>query len=159
VQHERQPLGRRQRLQHHQQRQPDPLGQQRFLLRVGLVLAADDRVGQVHGRVQRLLAPLPARAQHVQAHPRDHPGQPAAEVVDAAGVGAAEPQPALLDGVVGLGERAEHLVGDRPQPGAVLLEPVGQPVAFVHRSHPSVAVRQSIDGPNPADVTDKEVDV
>ena len=50
------------------------------------------------------------------------------------GVGAAEPQPGLLDGVVGLAQRAEHPVGDRPQVGAVLVESLGQP----GRSRPSV---------------------
>ena len=38
-----------------------------------------------------------------------------------------EPQPRLLHGVVGLGERAEHPVGHGPQVGPVLLEPLGQP--------------------------------
>jgi RimJ/RimL family protein N-acetyltransferase len=46
------------------------------------------------------------------------------EVVDLAGVRAAEPDPHLLDGVVGLAERAEHPVGRRadrarPDPAAV----------------------------------------
>ncbi len=35
---------------------------------------------------------------------------------------AAQPQPGVLHGVVGLGERAEHPVGHRPQPRPVLLE-------------------------------------
>ena len=64
-----------------------------------------------------------ARAQHVEAHPRATTvvSQPP-EVLDVARVGAAEPQPGLLDGVVGLAQRAEHPVGHRPQVGAVLLE-------------------------------------
>ena len=37
VQHERQPLGRGQRVQHHQQRQPDRVGQQRLVLGVAAV--------------------------------------------------------------------------------------------------------------------------
>ena len=40
----------------------------------------------------------------------------------ALGVGAAEPQPRLLHGVVRLAQRAEHAVGDRPQAGSLLLE-------------------------------------
>ena len=69
------------------------------------------------------------------------------------GVGAAEPEPGLLHGVVRLAQRAEHPVGHRPQVGAVGLEPLRQPVVFVHRSHSSVAFRHSSDGRNPADVT------
>ena len=41
--------------------------------------------------------------------------------------------------VVGLGEGAEHPVGDRPQVGAVRLEPLRQPVALVHRRYLPVA--------------------
>jgi hypothetical protein len=130
VEHEGEPLGRRQGVQHHQQRQPDPLGQQRLLLGVAAALGADDRVG--HAQVEGLLAPGPAAAEHVQAHPGHHRGQPAAQVLDPAGVGAAEPQPGLLDGVVGLAERAEHPVGHRPQAGPLLLEPLGQPWPLVH---------------------------
>jgi hypothetical protein len=56
VQHERDPLGGCQGVQHHQQRQADPLGQQRLLLRVhGAVLGTDDRVGEAG--VQGLLTP------------------------------------------------------------------------------------------------------
>ena len=39
----------------------------------------------------------------------------------------------VLDGVVGLGGRAQHPVGHRPQMRPVLLEPLGQPVVVVHR--------------------------
>ena len=61
VQHERHPLGRRQRLQHHQQRQPDRVRQQRLVLRVGPASARRrlDRPSRTL-RVQRLLAPRPA---------------------------------------------------------------------------------------------------
>jgi hypothetical protein len=62
VQHERHPLGGSQRLEHHEQRQTDRVGQQRFLLRVDPVLAAPDRLG--HVRVQGLLSMQLARAQH-----------------------------------------------------------------------------------------------
>ena len=58
VQHERQPLGRGERLQHHQQRQPHRVGQHGLLFGVDTVRVADDRVGHVH--VERLLAPLRA---------------------------------------------------------------------------------------------------
>ena len=48
------------------------------------------------------------------------------------GVGAADPQPGVLDRVVGLGQRAQHPVGHRPQPGPMLLEPLGQPLLIGH---------------------------
>ena len=131
VQHEREPLGRRQRLEHHQQRQSDRVGQQRFLLGVAPGFVADDRVGDVH--VEGLLAPRLAGAQHVQAHPCHHRGQPPGKVLDAAGVGATDAQPGVLNGVIGLAERAEHPVGHRPQTGPVLLETFRQPLAVVHR--------------------------
>ena len=137
--------------QHHQQREPDRVGQQRFVLRVGTVGAAHDRVG--HVRVQRLLAPRAARAQHVQAHPGDDRRQPTAQVLDAAGVGAAQPQPGLLDGVLGLGQRAEHPVGHRPQMRAVRLELRRYEVVLVHRSHSFVAICHSSDRAKVADVT------
>jgi hypothetical protein len=69
-------------------------------------------------------------------------GQPAAQVLHPVGAGSAEPQPGFLHGIVRLARRAEHSVGDGPQMGPVLLEPFGQPVGFVHRSHSSVC-RQS----------------
>ena len=53
-------------------------------------------------------------------------------LLDPAGVGPADPQPGLLDGVVGLGGGAEHAVGDRPQVGPVGLEPLRQPAGLVH---------------------------
>jgi hypothetical protein len=49
-------------------------------------------------------------------------GQPATHVVDVVGVGSAQSQPGFLEGVVGLGDRAEHPVGDRLQVGSVALE-------------------------------------
>ena len=54
-------------------------------------------------------------------------------------VRAAQPQPGLLDGVVGLAQRAEHPVGHRPQVGPVLLEALRQLIALIHRSHSFVA--------------------
>jgi hypothetical protein len=73
-----------------------------------------------------------ARAEHVEADPRHHPRQPAAQVLDAAGVGAAEAKPRLLHGVVRLTHGAEHAVGYRPKMGPMLLEPLRQPVALIH---------------------------
>jgi hypothetical protein len=130
VQHERQPLGRRQRVEHHEQGEADRVGEQCLLLRVGVALAADDRVRHVH--LEWLLAPRLAGAQNVQAHPGDHGRQPAGEVLHLGGVGPVEPQPRLLDRVIGLAERPEHPVRHRAQPRPVLLEPLGQQSALIH---------------------------
>jgi len=113
VQHEREPLGGSQRFENHEQREPDRLGQERLVLGVEVVSAAHDGVG--HVRAQGLLAPGRTRAQYVQAHPGDDRRQPSAQVLDPAGVGAVEPEPNFLDGVVRLGQRAEHPVGHRSQ--------------------------------------------
>ena len=58
------------------------------------------------------------------------------EVLDVARVRAAESQPRVLNRVVGLAQRAEHPVRDRPQVRALLLELLGQPVVLIHRSSP-----------------------
>ncbi|SLH03084.1 Uncharacterised protein [Mycobacteroides abscessus subsp. abscessus] len=101
------------------------------MFRVGGVLAENHRVRQMLGLEGLLVAGL-AGAQHIQADPAHHGGQPAAEIIDIAGIGAGQPQPRLLHGIVGIGERAEHPVGDRPQMGAVLFETVGQVLLIVH---------------------------
>jgi hypothetical protein len=100
------------------------------VLGVEPVRAVDDRFRHVDA--QRLLASRPARAEHVQRDTRDDGRQPAAEVLDLVVVGAAEPQPRFLDGVVRLGERAEHPERHRPQVGPVLLEAAGQQLVVVH---------------------------
>jgi hypothetical protein len=130
VEHEGQALGRAEGVEDDQQGGPDALGQQRLLLGTGGAPVAGPG-GQ--GVVQRLLTPRPPGPQQVEADPGDHGGEPAAEVADAGRVGAAEAQPGLLDGVVGLAAGAEHVVGHGPKVGAVGLEPFGQPVAVVHR--------------------------
>jgi len=53
-------------------------------------------------------------------------------VLDAARVGAAEPEPGFLDGVVRFVQGAEHAVGHGPQVGALLLGSLRQVVALVH---------------------------
>jgi hypothetical protein len=138
VQHEREPLGGRQPLEHDEQGETDRIRKQRLLLGVDPVLGAHDRLG--HVKVQRHLAPRLARAQHTQAHPRDDRREPRPQVLDAAGVGAAEPKPGFLHGVIGFVQRAEHPVGHRPEVIPIGLEPLRQPVALVHRSHSFAAV-------------------
>jgi hypothetical protein len=102
------------------------------MLRVDAVCGVDDRVGQVG--VEWLLASPGAGAEHVERHASHSGDQPGFEIVDLVGVGAAEPDPRLLDGVVGLAGGAQHPVGDGSQPGPVLLESFCQPVALIHRS-------------------------
>jgi len=72
------------------------------VLRVAALGGVDDRVRNVH--VERLLAPGSAGAEYVQRDSCNNRGKPAAKILDLAGVGAAEPQPGVLDGVVGLAE-------------------------------------------------------
>jgi len=139
VQHEREPLGGSERVQHHEQREPDGVGQQRRMLGIRTVRAADDRLGQA----QRFLTPGPARAQHVQAHPADDRRQPPAEVLDTAGTGAAGVEPGFLYRVVRLAQRAEHPVAHRPQVVAVLREPLREQFVLVHGHIPSVGFRHS----------------
>jgi hypothetical protein len=131
VQHEREPLGRRQGLEDDEQRDTDGIGKHRFLFWV-------DGIGRGDGSslVERLLGPCVAGPQHVQADVRDDRRQPAAQIVDVADVGAVHPQPRILHGVVGLGQRPQHAVGDRPQMRTVLLERVA-----VHVAPPPVIFR------------------
>ena len=70
---------------------------------------------------------------------RQDPGndgrQPAAHVLDRTGVGTADLDPSFLDGIVRLGDRAEHPIRDRPEATPFGLESLGQLCLFVHRSH------------------------
>jgi hypothetical protein len=76
VQHERQPFGRRERVEHDEQGQAYRVGEQRLVLGGRAVRAVHDRVGQL--QVHQLLSPRRARAQHVERHARYDGGQPAA---------------------------------------------------------------------------------
>jgi hypothetical protein len=91
-----------------------------------------------------------AGAQHVQAHPADDRGQPSDQVPDGTGVGAAEPQPRFLDGVVGVAQRAEHPVGQRLQVAPVRFELARQELVIAHgRTLPSRPVRALTDRTRP----------
>ena len=59
VEDEGQPLRRRQRLEHDEQRQPDRVGDERLVLGVDAVRAVDDRIGEMVG--ERLLATCDVR--------------------------------------------------------------------------------------------------
>lgn len=112
VENDRQPFCGGERVEHDQQSQADRVRDQRFVLGVDGVDRGDDRVG--HVRADRLLASRGTGAQDVEADPSDDGREPRTQIVHLAGVGAAQTQPGLLDGVVCLAERAEHPVGDRP---------------------------------------------
>ena len=137
VEHEREPLWRRQGVEHDEHRQPHRVGHERLVLGVGAVGAVDDRLGQA--QVERVLAPRLAGAEHVQRHAAHHRRQPRVEALDVLGVGAVVAQPRLLDGVVGLAERAEHAVGHRTHARPPLLELLRLPLSLVHRSRSFVA--------------------
>jgi hypothetical protein len=122
VQHEGEPLGGRQRLQHDQQRDADPVAERGQL---GRVAEVGDRLVLPGQHLPRPL-PGPARAlQLVEADPRDDGRQPGVEVLDRGDVGALEAQPGLLHGVVGVG-RAHELGRDRAQPRPRGLEAAGE---------------------------------
>ena len=84
--------------------------------------AADDGVRQAGRRASS--SRRAARRGACPGRPGDDRGQPAAQVLDRAGVGPAEPEPGLLDGVLRLAQRPEHPVGHRPQVRPVRLEPL-----------------------------------
>jgi hypothetical protein len=67
-----------------------------------------------------------AQAQHVPTDPGDHRGQPASEVLHGVAVGAIEPQPGLLDGVVGLVAGSQRPERNRPEVLAMSLEALGE---------------------------------
>ena len=119
VQDERDALGGRERLEHHEQGQAHGARELRFLGRVESVCPGLPWLWCA--RSERLLAPRRPRPQHVEAHARDDGGQPSAEIVDPRGVGAAEPQPRFLHGVVHLAHRAEHPVAVHVQLPAMWL--------------------------------------
>jgi hypothetical protein len=61
----------------------------------------------------------------------------AAAVRALARVGAAEPEPGFLNGILRLGQGAKHPVSHPAEMAPVLLEPPGPPVALVHGHIPS----------------------
>jgi hypothetical protein len=132
VQNERQPLGGTERVEDHEQGEPDGIGHQRLLLWLQLAVEDHDGVRQV--ALVGLLATDVARPQHVQRDARDDGGQPPTQVVDFARVGAAHANPGLLHGVFGFGHRPEQSIRDPSQPTAMLLEAFGLEVLFRHRS-------------------------
>jgi len=117
MQDEGKPLSRGQRVQHNQQGDAHRVGKH------CLVLGIAKRASRAAGRrwlpacglrvcpsrlacfpqgADRFLAPVPARAEHVQRDPRADGRQPAAQIRHVGRVRAAEPQPGVLDRVIGI---------------------------------------------------------
>ena len=130
MEHEGEALRGPQRVDHDLEGEADRVGQEHFLLGVGPVGGAHDRVRDV--RLERLLVMGVPGAERVQADPGDDRRQPGLHVVDVVGPGPVDPLPGILDGVVGLGERAQHPISHGPQMGPVFLEAAGEPFAVVH---------------------------
>jgi hypothetical protein len=88
VQDEGEPLGGGQRLEHNQQGHADRVGQDGLLFRTFGLVGADHGFGQPGAGVVH--AAGLARAEHVQADPPGHGGQPGPQVVDRRGVAAVQ---------------------------------------------------------------------
>jgi hypothetical protein len=129
AQDEGEPLGRAECLEHDEQRHPDRVGHDGLVLRIA-VLGDDDGFRQPCAG--KLLAPRTARPQRIQADAPDDGRKPAVQILDCAGLGAAQPKPRLLHGVLGLAHRAEHPVRDPPQVWSRRFELVHQPLSLVH---------------------------
>ena len=108
LEHVGEPLGGGERVEDDGHRLADRVGELR------LVLGGRRPVDEVGLVGPGLLATRRTAAEHVQADPRHHGGQPAGEVLDLLAplsgpcVGADQADPGLLDGVVGGGVAAEH---------------------------------------------------
>ena len=161
MEHEGESLRRLQGLQHHEERESDRVRDDRIGLRIP-VGPGDHGFGHVRGVLGILIKGLlPARSprpQQVQAHTRrarDDGREPGAQVLDVADIGPSEPNPALLDRILGFARGPEHPIRHRAQMRPVLFELLGEPLRCGHRSHSSVAVRQGSDGRNIDDVTER----
>ena len=120
AQHEDRPLGRREGLEHQQHRHRDAVGQLDVL---GHVRRGEQRLGQPRADVGLLAAA--ERAQPGQRLAGGDPDQVRPLVPDDGEIDARPPQPGLLQDVLGVGGRAEHLVGDGEQQVAVGDERLG----------------------------------
>ena len=120
AQHEHRPLGRRERLQHQQHRHRDAVGQLDVLGHVG---RGQQRLGQP-GTDVGLLAPA-ERTQPGERLAGGDPDQVGTLVPHRVEIDARPPQPGLLEHVLRVGRRAEHLVGDGEEQVAVGDERLG----------------------------------
>src|SRR5215212_9641198 len=119
AQHEDRPFCGREGLQHGQHRDRDTLGELDVL---GHVRRGGQRLGQPLPNV--FLAPSGQRPHPVERLAGDYPQEVGAGVAHFGALDVRPPQPGLLDHVLGVGGRAEHLVGDGEQQAAVGYERV-----------------------------------
>jgi hypothetical protein len=70
---------------------------------------------------------------------RNDGGQPAAQILDLVGIGAAQPQPSFLHGVICFSAGPQHAIGDRPRMRPLglkgLRQPFRLPRKFVSAGH------------------------
>lgn len=125
MQHERDPLGRRQSIQN---------DEKCHVHSVRLI----DEIRKIRGRIDRFVAPRldipralagrPRRAEHVEAEARDDCRAPCVEVVDLSsirsGMCSSKAQPRLLNGILGVGTRSEQSRRNRLQSRAGAFEPL-----------------------------------
>ncbi len=114
AEHEHRPLGRRERLQHGQHRDRDALGELDVLGDIG---TGQQRLRQPLADV--FLAAARPRSQEVERLSCDDPDQVRPRVTHLRVVDVVPPQPGLLQYVLRVGRRPEHLVGDREQQAAM----------------------------------------
>ena len=114
AEHEHRPLRRPERFQHGQHRDRDAL---RELDVLGDVGAGQQRFRQPLADV--FLAAARQRSQAVERLPRDDPDEVRPRVAHLRLVDVGPPQPGLLQHVLRVGRRPEHLVGDREQQAAM----------------------------------------
>jgi hypothetical protein len=143
VQHERDPLLWGQVVEHDERGHPHLFVAHDRLewIITGLrAVGRDDRLGQPRADV--LLTLDGGRPQPVEADAADDGGQPAAQVADlgpACLVQTGQPQPRLLDRVLGVGDRAGQPVRDTDQVTAVRGELLGENlIADLHTRNPTV---------------------
>jgi hypothetical protein len=120
AQHEHRPLGRRERLQHQQHRHRDAVGQLDVLGHIG---RGQQRLGQPGADVGLFAAA--ERSQPVERLAGGDPDQVRPLILYGVEVDADPPHPGLLQDVLRVGGRAEHLVGDGEQQVVVGEERLG----------------------------------
>jgi hypothetical protein len=86
-----------------------------------------------------------SRPQHIQTDARHNCREPSGDVFDRTMVRAAQPQPGLLNGIIGLAQGAEHPERHLPETVSVLLEPLCKPVLIAHVILTSGLFRPSVD--------------
>ena len=139
MQHERHALGRRQRIQHGQQRHADGIGENELVLGVVVIR---HRFGFAPDGL--FVAHL-ARAQKIEAHAADDGREPARQVFHGAGIRAGQAQPCFLHRIIRLAARSEHAIGHRAQMLAIGFEFLRQKFRLVHPSHSIRLVRHRDD--------------